>query len=53
MLSGETAVGEYPIESVSIMTDIINDVENSIESKIERIDHVRNDNRIAIGHQVN
>tara|TARA_Y100000739_G_C20605920_1_gene465550 strand:+ start:1553 stop:2965 length:1413 start_codon:yes stop_codon:yes gene_type:complete len=52
MLSGETAVGEYPIESVSIMTDIINDVENSIESKIERIDHVRNDNRIAIGHSV-
>ena len=52
MLSGETAVGEYPVESVSIMTDIINDVENSIESKIERIDHVRNDNRIAIGHSV-
>tara|TARA_Y100001970_G_scaffold16512_1_gene18567 strand:+ start:1974 stop:3392 length:1419 start_codon:yes stop_codon:yes gene_type:complete len=52
MLSGETAIGKYPVESVSIMTDIINDVEKSIESKIERIDHVRNDNRIAIGHSV-
>jgi pyruvate kinase len=52
MLSGETAIGDYPIEAVSIMTDIINDVEKSIESKIERINHVRNDSRIAIGHSV-
>jgi len=52
MLSGETAVGQYPIEAVSIMADIINDVENSIESKIKKIEHVRNDNRIAIGHSV-
>ena len=52
MLSGETAIGDFPIEAVSIMTDIINDVEKSIESKIERINHVRNDNRIAIGHSV-
>ena len=53
MLSGETAVGKYPIEAVSIMTEIINDVENSIESnKIQQVDTIRNDNRIAIGHSV-
>jgi len=52
MLSGETAVGEYPIEAVSIMTDIINDVENSIDRKVEEVEKVKNDNRIAIGHSV-
>jgi pyruvate kinase len=52
MLSGETAIGKYPIDSVSIMSEIINDVENSIETKIGQVDAVRNDNRIAIGHAV-
>ena len=52
MLSGETAIGKYPVEAVSIMSDIINDVEHTIESKIEQIDNVKNDNRIAIGHSV-
>ncbi len=52
MLSGETAIGKYPVEAVSIMSDIINDVEDTIESKIEQIDNVKNDNRIAIGHSV-
>ena len=52
MLSEETAAGEYPIESVSIMSDIIKDVENSIQVKIDGIDRVKNDNRIAIGHSV-
>ena len=52
MLSGETAVGEYPIEAVSIMTDIINDVEKTITFKDERVKKIKNDNRNAIGHSV-
>ena len=52
MLSEETAAGDYPIESVSIMSDIINDVENSMQVKIDNVEKVKNDNRIAIGHSV-
>ena len=52
MLSEETAAGEYPIESVSIMSDIIKDVENSIQVKINEVNKVKDDNRIAIGHSV-
>ena len=52
MLSGETAIGEYPIEAVSIMSDIINDVENSMKFKSNEIKKSKNDNRIAIGHSV-
>ncbi len=52
MLSGETAVGEYPIEAVSIMSDIINDVEKTIIFKDERVKKTKNDNRNAIGHSV-
>ena len=52
MLSEETAAGEYPIESVSIMSDIIKDVENSIQVKIDEVNKVKDDNRIAIGHSV-
>jgi len=32
MLSGETAYGQYPVESVSMMTRIALEVENSRES---------------------
>ena len=52
MLSEETAAGDYPVESVSIMSDIIKDVENSIQSKVDKVDKSKNDNRIAIGHSV-
>ena len=52
MLSEETAAGEYPIESVSIMSDIIKDVENSIQVKIDEVNKVKDDNRIAIGQSV-
>ena len=55
MLSGETAIGEYPVESVSIMSDIIKDVENELStSKIKNIEVVSDsDNRSAIGDAVN
>ena len=55
MLSGETAIGEYPVESVSIMSDIIKDVENemaSVKSKEISIAY-DSDNRSAIGDAVN
>ncbi|HXX87803.1 MAG TPA: pyruvate kinase, partial [Candidatus Acidoferrum sp.] len=35
MLSGETAVGEYPVESVSMMSRIANETEKAVESHIE------------------
>ena len=35
MLSGETAVGRYPVESVSMMSRIANETEKSVESHIE------------------
>jgi len=51
MLSGETAVGSYPIESVEMMKNIINDVESNVSpSKNEfKFD---NDTRSAIGASV-
>ena len=52
MLSGETAIGEYPVEAVSVMTDIIEDVEKSLVIKVEEAKRVKNDNRTAIGHSV-
>ena len=55
MLSGETAIGEYPVESVSIMSEIIKDVEYEMSSsKINEISIVSDsDNRSAIGDAVN
>jgi pyruvate kinase len=35
MLSGETAVGQYPVESVLMMSRIANETEKSVESHIE------------------
>ena len=54
MLSGETAIGEYPVETVEIMSKIIRNVEkevskiNSNKVKIK----TDNDNRAAIGEAV-
>ena len=54
MLSGETAVGDYPIESVSIMNKIINDVERDRSRDFLTEDklHSDNDARSAIGASV-
>jgi pyruvate kinase len=35
MLSGETAVGQYPVESVLMMSKIANETEKAVESQIE------------------
>jgi pyruvate kinase len=35
MLSGETAVGQYPVESVSMMSRIANETEKAVESHVE------------------
>lgn len=35
MLSGETAVGQYPVESVSMMSKIANETEKAVESHVE------------------
>ena len=35
MLSGETAVGQYPVESVSMMSRIANETEKALESHVE------------------
>jgi pyruvate kinase len=35
MLSGETAVGQYPVESVLMMSRIANETEKAVESQIE------------------
>jgi pyruvate kinase len=35
MLSGETAVGQYPVESVEMMTRIANETEKAVKSKVE------------------
>lgn len=36
MLSGETSVGEYPVETVAMMSRIIHEAEKSIFSKLDR-----------------
>lgn len=42
MLSGETSVGEYPIESVEMMYDILVETENNMNLvNIERVDNPR------------
>jgi pyruvate kinase len=35
MLSGETAIGQYPVESVLMMSKIANETEKSVESQVE------------------
>jgi pyruvate kinase len=35
MLSGETAVGEYPVEAVKMMTRIANETERAVKSNVE------------------
>jgi len=35
MLSGETAVGQYPVESVEMMTRIANEAEKAVKSNVE------------------
>ena len=54
MLSGETAIGEYPIESIDIMNKIITNIENDTNDfnkiKVESI--LSDDNRNAIGKAV-
>ena len=35
MLSGETSIGQYPIESVSMMSRIAHETEGAVESKIQ------------------
>jgi pyruvate kinase len=35
MLSGETAVGQYPLESVEMMTRIANETEKAVKSNVE------------------
>ena len=53
MLSGETAVGEFPVEAVKMMNDIILNVENE-NIQYEKIDHkYKQDSKYAIGKAVN
>ncbi len=35
MLSGETAIGQYPVNAVEMMTRIANETEKAVESKVE------------------
>jgi pyruvate kinase len=35
MLSGETAVGQYPVDAVEMMTRIANETEKAVRSKVE------------------
>ena len=35
MLSGETAIGQYPVEAVEMMTRIANETETAVKSKVE------------------
>jgi pyruvate kinase len=42
MLSGETAVGEYPVRAVNMMSRIAKATENTVESKVEDYGHFTN-----------
>ena len=54
MLSGETAVGEYPIEAVSMMREILSNAENETSEKLsDNISiQIDKDTRSAIGEAV-
>ena len=53
MLSGETAVGDFPVETVKMMNDIILNVENE-NLKHEKIEYkYKQDSKHAIGKAVN
>ena len=53
MLSGETAVGDFPVETVKMMNDIILNVENE-NLKHEKIEYIyKQDSKHAIGKAVN
>ena len=54
MLSGETAVGENPVETVGIMSDIIKSVEKELKNKDPFNNRIgqSGDNRSAIGKAV-
>jgi len=53
MLSGETAVGDFPVETVKMMNDIILNVENE-NLKHEKIEYkYKQDSKYAIGKAVN
>jgi pyruvate kinase len=40
MLSGETAMGQYPLESVEMMTRIANETEKAVKSKVENTSYI-------------
>ena len=53
MLSGETAIGNFPVETVKMMNDIIVNVENE-NLKFDKIDfNYKQDSKYAIGKAVN
>jgi pyruvate kinase len=40
MLSGETAVGQYPVEAVEMMTRIANEIEKAVKSNVEETPYI-------------
>ena len=40
MLSGETAVGQYPVEAVEMMTRIANETEKAVKSRVEETSYI-------------
>ena len=53
MLSGETAIGDYPIETVEIMKEIIINAEQDNLNNLNKISTEKlNDNRNAIGNAI-
>ncbi|MDD3284338.1 MAG: pyruvate kinase [Patescibacteria group bacterium] len=53
MLSGETAYGKYPVESVSIMSEVITNTENSpYDDDLKLIDSNKTSNVLALSESV-
>lgn len=48
MLSGETAIGEYPVKTVKFMSDIIVEAEKSVEDKVHHTVKERAHNKTEI-----